>query len=95
MLIYNQTLIWMGLFYSPLITTIMTLKFAILFYVKKAFIMKICQPSTKSWRATQTRTLFHGLTFISLMLVTIALGYTFARLFTKIKMYINFKISHL
>ncbi|XP_048103303.1 transmembrane channel-like protein 5 [Alosa alosa] len=63
-LIYSQTLAWISLYFSPLLTVIQIFKFFILFYVKKVSLMHNCQPPRKSGRAAQMQTIFIALLFL-------------------------------
>ncbi|XP_062400242.1 transmembrane channel-like protein 5 isoform X2 [Sardina pilchardus] len=63
-LIYSQTLAWISIYFSPLLTVIQIFKFFILFYVKKVSLMHNCQPPRKSGRAAQMQTIFIGLLFL-------------------------------
>ncbi|XP_067006648.1 transmembrane channel-like protein 5 isoform X2 [Anabrus simplex] len=74
-LIYNQTLFFVGFFFSPLLSFIIVIKMFITFYIKKIGVLKNCQPSVRSWRAAQTQTVFLVLSFLSLLGVIIAYGY--------------------
>lgn len=78
-LIYNQTLLFLGFFYSPLLPFIVTLKFAILYYVRQFTVLRNCKPSNKSWKAAQMHTVFLILIFLTLLCVLLALGYVFIR----------------
>ncbi|XP_074056351.1 transmembrane channel-like protein 5 isoform X2 [Macrotis lagotis] len=62
-LIYAQTLLWIGIFFSPLLPFIHMITLLIMFYVKKVSLMMNCQPPSKAWRASQMMTLFIFLLF--------------------------------
>lgn len=62
-LINAQTLIWIGIYFSPLLPVIQILKFLILFYVKKVSLTQNCQPPRRSGRAAQMQTIFIALLF--------------------------------
>lgn len=66
-LIYSQSLFWMGFFFTPLLSLIVTIRMFLTFYLKKYHVLKLCKPSTKAWRASQTQTWFLTLTFLTLL----------------------------
>uniref|UniRef100_A0A2M4A3F4 Putative transmembrane channel-like protein 5 n=1 Tax=Anopheles triannulatus TaxID=58253 RepID=A0A2M4A3F4_9DIPT len=74
-LIYNQTLLWFGLLFAPLLVPVVALKFLFLFYVNKFELLYLCQPPTKLWRSSQTQTLLLVLVFVSLFGVLLTHGY--------------------
>ncbi|XP_071443918.1 transmembrane channel-like protein 7 [Hetaerina americana] len=78
-LIYNQSLFWIGFFFSPLLSLIIAVKTFLTFYIKKIGLMYHCQPSAKAWRAAQTETIFLILSFLSLFGILFALGFMFTR----------------
>ncbi|XP_043200522.1 transmembrane channel-like protein 5, partial [Amphibalanus amphitrite] len=73
-LVYSQTLVWLGLYFSPLITVIGTVKLFCSFYVKKFSCLSSCEPAANSWRAAQTRTVFQLVAFVSMMAAMAAVG---------------------
>lgn len=78
-LIYTQTLVWVGLFYCPLLPLVGSLKLLLTFYVKRVSVM-CTQPSLRPWRAVHAQTVFLALTFVSFVLSTGALGYAVIRI---------------
>lgn len=74
-LIYNESLIFVGFFYSPLLPIVVTIKMFITFYIKKIGTLYNCQPASRSWRASQTQTVFLILTFLSLLAAVITYVY--------------------
>ncbi|XP_072454106.1 transmembrane channel-like protein 5 isoform X2 [Notamacropus eugenii] len=62
-LIYTQTLLWIGIFFSPLLPLIHMVTLFIMFYVKRISLLMNCQPPSKAWRASQMMTLFIFLLF--------------------------------
>ncbi|KAJ8968030.1 hypothetical protein NQ317_017167 [Molorchus minor] len=42
---YNQTLFWVGLFFSPFLAVIVVIKLLIMWYIKEIVVMKFCKPS--------------------------------------------------
>lgn len=71
-LIYNQAVLWFGMLFSPLLVVSVTLKFLVLFYVKRECALRACQPATKVWRAAQTQTILYM--FVTLSMFTTLFG---------------------
>ncbi|KAK4874902.1 hypothetical protein RN001_014262 [Aquatica leii] len=74
-LMYNQTLFWVGFYFSPLLSVVVVLKLWLSWYIRRTCVLYFCEPSSKSWRSSQTQTLFLILSFLSLLLVLITFGY--------------------
>ncbi|XP_062036286.1 transmembrane channel-like protein 5 isoform X2 [Lepus europaeus] len=62
-LIYAQTLVWIGIFFCPLLPFIQMITLFIMFYVKNISLMMNFQPPSKAWRASQMMTFFIFLLF--------------------------------
>lgn len=67
-LIYNQTLLWAGLFFCPLIPLIVVIKIVIMFYIQKFILLRCLNPDDNPWRAAQAETVYLALTLGSLIL---------------------------
>ncbi|XP_045448889.1 transmembrane channel-like protein 3 [Melitaea cinxia] len=78
-LIYNQSVLWFGMVFSPLLVIAVTIKFLLLFYVKRETALRACQTGKKVWRAAQTQTVLHTLVTLSLFTTLFALGSLFLR----------------
>uniref|UniRef100_A0A8D8DI82 Transmembrane channel-like protein 5 n=1 Tax=Culex pipiens TaxID=7175 RepID=A0A8D8DI82_CULPI len=74
-LVYNQTLLWFGLLFSPMLCLIVAVKLFLMFYVKKLSLIYFCKPPSKLWRSSQTQTLFLVLVFVSIFGVIITHAY--------------------
>ncbi|CAD5111150.1 DgyrCDS488 [Dimorphilus gyrociliatus] len=75
-LIYSQSLVWLGTFYSPLLSLIQVIKFFVLFYIKRYSLTLFCRPSSKLWKAAKTQTFFLLFIFVSLLLCVIAVAFS-------------------
>uniref|UniRef100_A0A2K5QVW3 Transmembrane channel-like protein n=2 Tax=Cebus imitator TaxID=2715852 RepID=A0A2K5QVW3_CEBIM len=62
-LIYAQTLVWIGIFFCPLLPFIQMIMLFIMFYAKNVSLMMNFQPPSKAWRASQMMTFFIFLLF--------------------------------
>lgn len=62
-LTYAQTLVWIGIYFSPLLPAMQIIKFSILFHLKKFSLVQNCQPPRRSARAAQMQTIFIFLLF--------------------------------
>lgn len=74
-LLYNQTLFWVGLYFSPLLPIVVVIKLWCTWYIRRTCLLKFFQPSSRSWRAAQTHTWFLILSFMSLFLVLFTHAY--------------------
>ncbi|KAL3274399.1 hypothetical protein HHI36_015792 [Cryptolaemus montrouzieri] len=66
-LIYSQSLFWVGFYFSPLLSVMVFIKIFLKWYLKMYYVLKVCKPSSKPWRASQTQTWFLSLTFLTLL----------------------------
>lgn len=73
-LVYGQTICWIGTFYSPLLPAIATIKYFIIFYVKKITLMENCRPPTRPFRASSSNFFFLVILLIGLILACIPVG---------------------
>lgn len=74
-LVFNQSLLWVGLWFVPLLAPIVAIKMLVTFYLKEATLLYFCKPSTKLWRSSQTSTLLSALVFVSLLAIVATNGY--------------------
>ena len=52
-IIYSQTICWMGLFFSPLISLITFVKLLVIFYLRLAYLNFLCKPSSSLYEASK------------------------------------------
>ncbi|XP_060522067.1 transmembrane channel-like protein 7 [Cylas formicarius] len=74
-IIYNQTLFWVGLLFSPLLPVVVVIKLFLTWYIRVSVVLFLCKASSKSWRAAQTSTWFLVMTFLSLLFVGSLIGF--------------------
>ncbi|XP_053897814.1 transmembrane channel-like protein 7 [Malaclemys terrapin pileata] len=79
-MVYGQTICWIGTFYSPLLPAIATVKYFIVFYIKKISLMHTCKPSKRSVRASSSNFFFLVVLLIGLILAFIPLGLSMTRI---------------
>ncbi|CAM5086883.1 unnamed protein product [Natator depressus] len=72
--VYGQTICWIGTFYSPVLPAIATVKYFIVFYIKKISLMHTCRPSKRPVRASSSNFFFLVVLLIGLVLAFIPLG---------------------
>ncbi|XP_056630573.1 transmembrane channel-like protein 7 [Diorhabda sublineata] len=78
--VYSQTLIWFGIFYTPLISLIGTGMFFFIFYIKKFACVYNCRPSPVIYRASRSNSMFMLVLLISFAFAAFPLGISFSDL---------------
>ncbi|XP_063286398.1 transmembrane channel-like protein 7 [Pelobates fuscus] len=73
-IVYGQTICWIGTFYAPLLPAIATVKYFIIFYIKKISLMENCRPSSRPFRASSSKFFFQVILLIGLVLACIPVG---------------------
>ncbi|KAK2543991.1 transmembrane channel-like protein 7 [Columba livia] len=79
-IIYGQTICWIGTFFSPLLPAIATIKYFIIFYIKKISLMHTCKPAARPLRASSSNFFFLVVLLIGLVLAFIPLGISIAHI---------------
>lgn len=74
-LVFNQTLLWVGLLFAPFLSLVMALKMILMFYIRKLTLIYLSKEPTQLWRSAQTQTLYLVFTFVSLLAVIVSHGY--------------------
>ncbi|KAM5132164.1 voltage-gated chloride channel TMC4 [Mantella aurantiaca] len=57
-IIYGQTICWIGTFFCPLLPLLNTVKYFIIFYMKKITLFTNCRPADKTFRASSANFFF-------------------------------------
>ncbi|XP_054698477.1 transmembrane channel-like protein 7 isoform X2 [Grus americana] len=79
-IIYGQTICWIGTFFSPLLPAIATIKYFIIFYIKKISLIHTCKPAARPIRASSSNFFFLVVLLIGLVLAFIPLGMSIAHI---------------
>ncbi|XP_076839055.1 transmembrane channel-like protein 7 [Brachyhypopomus gauderio] len=70
-IIYGQTICWIGTFYCPLLPAINTIKYFLVFYIKKVTLVNNCRPASRPFRASSSTFFFLAVLLIGLVLATV------------------------
>ncbi|XP_016114940.1 transmembrane channel-like protein 7 [Sinocyclocheilus grahami] len=70
-IVYGQTICWIGTFYCPLLPAINTVKYVLVFYLKKVSLVTNCRPSTRPFRASSSNFFFLVVLLIGLALASV------------------------
>ncbi|NXW33261.1 TMC7 protein, partial [Phaetusa simplex] len=79
-IIYGQTICWIGTFFSPLLPAIATIKYFIIFYIKKISLIHTRKPAARPIRASSSNFFFLVVLLIGLILAFIPLGISIAHI---------------
>ncbi|NWY56266.1 TMC7 protein, partial [Chionis minor] len=79
-IIYGQTICWIGTFFSPLLPAIATIKYFIIFYIKKISLIHTRKPAARPIRASSSNFFFLVVLLIGLVLAFIPLGISIAHI---------------
>ncbi|XP_019328204.1 PREDICTED: transmembrane channel-like protein 7 [Aptenodytes forsteri] len=77
-IIYGQTICWIGTFFSPLLPAIATIKYFLIFYIKKISLIHTRKPAARPIRASSSNFFFLVVLLIGLVLAFIPLGISIA-----------------
>uniref|UniRef100_A0A8C4T3A6 Transmembrane channel-like protein n=1 Tax=Erpetoichthys calabaricus TaxID=27687 RepID=A0A8C4T3A6_ERPCA len=79
-LIYGQTVVWIGVFFCPLLPLLNTIKFILIFYCKKLTLFRNCRPAEKTFRSARSNFFFRIILLIGLFVSCVPLGYSVAKI---------------
>lgn len=78
-IVYHQSLCWIGVFFCPLISLIISINFFFLFFIKKFTVYSNCVQSVRPFRASKSNSLFMLAVLISFILcvlpIALAIGF--------------------
>ncbi|XP_065392007.1 voltage-gated chloride channel TMC4 isoform X2 [Macaca fascicularis] len=75
-LIYAQTVVWVGSFFCPLLPLLNTVKFLLLFYLKKLTLFSTCSPAARTFRASTANFFFPLVLLLGLAISSVPLLYS-------------------
>ncbi|XP_011937137.1 PREDICTED: transmembrane channel-like protein 4 [Cercocebus atys] len=75
-LIYAQTVVWVGSFFCPLLPLLNTVKFLLLFYLKKLTLFSTCSPAARTFRASTANFFFPLVLLLGLAISIVPLLYS-------------------
>ncbi|NXS95725.1 TMC7 protein, partial [Jacana jacana] len=79
-IIYGQTICWIGTFFSPLLPAIATVKYFIIFYIKKISLIHTRKPAARPFRASSSNFFFLVVLLFGLILAFVPLGVSIAHI---------------
>ncbi|KAI5089693.1 transmembrane channel-like protein 4, partial [Silurus meridionalis] len=79
-IVYGQTICWIGTFYCPLMPAINTIKYFIVFYIKKVTLVNNCRPASRPFRASSSNFFFLAVLLIGLALATLPVTVSIAQI---------------
>uniref|UniRef100_A0A8C3UXN5 Transmembrane channel-like protein n=1 Tax=Catharus ustulatus TaxID=91951 RepID=A0A8C3UXN5_CATUS len=79
-IIYGQTICWIGTFFSPLLPAIATIKYFIIFYIKKIVLIHTCKSAARPIRASSSNFFFLVVLLIGLLLAFVPLAVSIAHI---------------
>ncbi|XP_012379928.2 voltage-gated chloride channel TMC4 [Dasypus novemcinctus] len=75
-LIYAQTVVWVGSFFCPLLPLLNTVKFLLLFYLKKFTLYSTCSPASRTFRASTVNFFFPLVLLLGLAISAVPVLYS-------------------
>ncbi|XP_016072713.1 PREDICTED: transmembrane channel-like protein 4 isoform X2 [Miniopterus natalensis] len=75
-LIYAQTVVWVGSFFCPLLPLLNTVKFLLLFYLKKLTLFSTCSPASRTFRASTANFFFPMVLLLGLAISAVPVLYS-------------------
>ncbi|XP_007886820.1 transmembrane channel-like protein 7 [Callorhinchus milii] len=74
-IVLGQTVVWIGMFYSPLLPLLNCVKYFIVFYIKKQSLYVYCHPGKRIFRASTSKIFFQLVLLIGLVIACIPVIY--------------------
>lgn len=74
-IVYAQTVCWIGTFFSPLLPLLNTVKYFIIFYIKKLCLFSNCRPANRTFRASSSNFFFLLVLLLGLVLACVPVLY--------------------
>ncbi|GBM55643.1 Transmembrane channel-like protein 7 [Araneus ventricosus] len=77
--VYSQTILWLGVFYSPLLPAVTVIKLIVLFYVKKTKVLQCSQQPKVLYKASRFNSTFIDILLLSFLAVLVVHFYTIGK----------------
>ncbi|CAL8332209.1 unnamed protein product [Merluccius merluccius] len=74
-LVYNQTVLWAGVFYCPVLPFLGIVKLVAVFFFKKFKVLRCCVPEERLFRASSASFFFHFMLLLGLFMTAGMLGH--------------------
>uniref|UniRef100_A0A8C9QXG9 Transmembrane channel-like protein n=1 Tax=Scleropages formosus TaxID=113540 RepID=A0A8C9QXG9_SCLFO len=79
-LVYAQTVVWIGALFCPLLPVVNTIKFIIIFYLRKITLFHNCRPADRTFRSSSSNFFFFLVLLLGWILASITLIYSVAEI---------------
>uniref|UniRef100_A0A3B5MHV3 Transmembrane channel-like protein n=1 Tax=Xiphophorus couchianus TaxID=32473 RepID=A0A3B5MHV3_9TELE len=67
-LVYIQTVLWVGVYYCPLLPMIGVVSLLVIFYIQKFDVLQCCEAEQRMFRASSSSVLFHFMLLLGLLM---------------------------
>ncbi|XP_027872947.1 transmembrane channel-like protein 7 [Xiphophorus couchianus] len=71
-LVYIQTVLWVGVYYCPLLPMIGVVSLLVIFYIQKFDVLQCCEAEQRMFRASSSSVLFHFMLLLGLLMAAAA-----------------------
>ncbi|XP_054897485.1 transmembrane channel-like protein 7 [Poeciliopsis prolifica] len=71
-LVYIQTVLWVGVYYCPLLPMIGVVSLLVIFYIQKFNVLQCCEAKQRMFRASNSSVLFHFMLLLGLLMAAAA-----------------------
>ncbi|KAH3720420.1 hypothetical protein DPMN_063319 [Dreissena polymorpha] len=79
-LVYSQTLLWIGIYFAPLISAVSVVCYFMIFYVKYLSAMYLTVPPEKPYQASKSNSFFTIILMVAFFVICVPVGYVLSNL---------------